>query len=228
MRAAGSRVEAAKKQIEERLYRDAIGEPIESPWKKWVPLFTEHGFAKRVIRKRLKLPTPLNTTDREVLEQRIFPQYCADQEIRDVLFIGCDSYTAHYQREYFSSVRYVTMEPDPQLSRYGAEEHVIAPLEELGEYYSPNTFDLIICNGVFGWGLDRSDQCEQAFMNCHACLREGGQFLLGWDDVPRRKPVPLEKLASLKRFRKRIFPEFGTWRFLTDTPYRHTYDFYRK
>lgn len=223
-----TKVERARQQIETRIYQDAIGSPPGDKWKMIVPFFTEHGFAARVLRKRLGRATPLNTTDREVLEQVIFPHYSQDPEIKTVLFVGCGTYTVHYQGIYFPNVNFWTIEPDPSASRFGAQQHVIAPLEELDRHFPQERFDLIICNGVFGWGLDRLEQCEQAFAQCHSRLRDGGHFLFGWDDVPRRTPVALETVSSLGRFRRYTFPPLGTWRYVTDTPYRHTYDFYRK
>ena len=116
-----TRVEYARRQIEHRIYRDAIGQSPGAKWRRALAFFTEHGFARRVVRKRLDLPTPLNTTDRIVM------------------------------------------------------------LEDLDRRFPPAHFDLILCNGVYG-----------------------------------------------ALFRKYTFPPLGTWRYLTDTPYRHTFDFYRK
>jgi SAM-dependent methyltransferase len=223
-----TRVERARRRIEARIYQDAIGEPPSRKWKMLVPFFTEHGFAARVVRKRLGLPTPLNTTDRIVLEQVIFPQYSQDAGIRTMLFVGCGTYTAQYQRLFFAHKNFWTLEPDPAAARHGARQHVIAPLEQLERHFPENHFDLIICNGVFGWGLDRHDQCEAALSQCHSRLVKDGHFLFGWDDVPRRTPFALETLSSLARFRQHTFPPLGTSRYLTDTPYRHTYAFYRK
>jgi hypothetical protein len=81
---------------------------------------------------------------------------------------------------------------------------------------------------VFGWGLDRHDQCEAAFSQCHSRLANDGHFLFGWDDVARRTPVALGTISSLARFRQYTFPALRTSRYVTDTPYRHTYAFYRK
>jgi SAM-dependent methyltransferase len=223
-----TKIERARRNIEDRIYREAVGLPPDSKWKSILAVFTEKGFAERVVRKRLKLPTPLNTTDRMVLEKAVFPRFNSDPAIRNVLFVGCDTYTAHYQREFFSNTNYTTIEPDRRRARFGAKKHVVAPLEEIGRHFGPCSFDLIICNGVFGWGLDTVQQCEAAFSQCHTCLADGGLMLLGWDDVPLRKPVPLEQIASLNRFQRYPFPAFGTWRYVTDTPFRHTYDFYRK
>jgi hypothetical protein len=223
-----TRTEKARRDIEKRIYRDAIGLPPESKLKSLLLMFTEAGFAERVIRKRLKLATPLNTTDRMVLERVIFPHFTSNPAIRSVLFVGCDTYTAHYQREFFHKTNYTTIEPDRQRARFGARNHVVAPLEELGRHFGPGAFDLIICNGVLGWGLDTLPQCETAFSQCEGCLADGGWLVLGWDDVPPRNPVPPEQITALTRFGKYVFPAFGTWRYLTDTPFRHTYDFYTK
>jgi hypothetical protein len=81
---------------------------------------------------------------------------------------------------------------------------------------------------VFGFGLDTLEQCERAFAHCHSRLLPNGHLLLGWTDVPARVPIPLESIQSLSLFDPFAFPAFGTWRYVTRTPYRHTYDFYRK
>jgi SAM-dependent methyltransferase len=225
---AMSRVEQARRRIEARIYQDAIGESPGAKWKMLLPFFTEQGFAARVIRKRLGMPTPLNTTDRIVMEQVIFPQYTRDPAIGKVLFVGCGTYTVHYQQLYFPNMDFWTIEPDPSAARYGAKQHVIAPLEQLDRHFPPGNFDLIVCNGVYGWGLDRHEQLEAGFAQCHSRLRDDGHLFFGWDDIPQRAPVDLDTVSSRALFRKYTFPPLGTWRYLTDTLYRHTFDFYRK
>ena len=64
--------------------------------------------------------------------------------------------------------------------------------------------------------------------SCYSRLRRNGHFLFGWTDVPARVPIPLESIHGLERFERFTFPAFGSWRYVTQTPYRHTYDFYRK
>ena len=223
-----NRRERARHAIEARVYQDAIGAPPPSKWRSIIPLFTEHGYASRVLRKRLGLPTPLNTEDRRILEQTIFPFYGANPSFQNVLFVGCNTYTSDYQRLYFGDRNFWTIEPNADLTQFGARQHVVAPLEEMGRHFAEKFFDLIICNGVFGWGLDREAQCNAAFEQCHICLREGGHLIFGWDDVARRTPIEVAQISSLARYGRFNFPPLGTWRYLTDTPYRHTFDFYQK
>jgi SAM-dependent methyltransferase len=223
-----TRVEHARRRIENRIYLDAIGQSPGTRWELFLAFLTEHGFAARVLRKRFGLPTPLNTTDRIVMERDIFPEYAKDPSIKRMLFVGCGRYTAHYQQLFFPTKDFWTIEPDPGAAGFGAKQHVIAPLEDLDRHFPPAHFDFILCNGVYGWGLDRHEQLEAAFAQCHSRLRDDGHLFFGWDDIPQRAPVDLDTVSSRALFRKYTFPPLGTWRYLTDTPYRHTFDFYRK
>ena len=209
---------------------------MSAKWKKIVRLFTERGFASRavrsrmysVMRNRLHMAAPMLTEDRRVLEQVIFEYYRKDSRIRTVLFVGCDSYTTHYQRRYFAAHDYWTIDPDEKCRRFGATQHVIARLQDLGRFFPSGFFDLVILNGVYGWGLNGAGDCDAAVSQCHSCLTEGGHLLIGWNDVPGRDPAPLSAIPSLSRFSEYAFPAFGAPRYLTDTPYRHTYWFFRR
>jgi len=227
-----SRRERARRAFERRLHRHMMGMPPEHRWKLALAFFTEYGYIRRFLRRRLRLATPIDSHDRRVLEQLIFPGYVDTAAVKRVLFVGCDNYTAHYERRFFAGCEYWTIEPDPKMRRYGAKlRHVVAPLEELAKHFPERHFDLIVCNGVYGWGLNTAEQCETAFAQCYACLNNGGHLLIGWDDVPThtdRASVLLPELASLAQFEKFRFPALGTWRYVTDTPYRHIYEFYRK
>ena len=193
-----------------------------------VRLLTDWTFLSRAVRYVLHLPTPMCTEDRRVLERVIFGHYRERPEVRSALFVGCQWYTRHYERAFFAQHDFWTLDPDEGARKHGARQHVIAPLERLDAFFPERYFDLIICNGVFGYGLDAAEQCEAAFDHCYTRLADGGHFVLGWDDVPERRPLELESLASLKRFRPLKFPPLGTERYLTDTSYRHVYDFYTR
>ncbi len=217
------------KRREAEIYRGTarLGEPASgrSPL---VRLLTDFGFTRRVIRYGLGLPVPLETEDRRVLEQVIFPCLLRLPNIRRILFVGCDWYTKHYERMFFRDRDYCTIDVSSNARRFGARRHVMAGLEELDRYFVEGYFDLILCNGVYGFGLDTAPALERAIDRCWSRLRDGGYFVFGWDDIPERTPVPLGASAALRRFRRFELPELNAWRYLTDTPYRHTYDFYTK
>ncbi len=217
----------ARNRLDAEVYR-GVARNETAPRSAAVRLFTDWAFLVRAVRYALRLPTPMHTEDRRILERVIFRHYAAQPEVRSVLFVGCQWYTRHYGRSYFAEHDYWTIDPCEEARKHGARQHLIAPLERLDAFFPERYFDLIICNGVFGYGLDSREQCEAAFDHCYTRLAEGGQFVLGWDDVPTRTPIALESLQSLKRFRRIKFPPLGAERYLTDTSYRHVYEFFAR
>lgn len=164
--------------------------------------------------------------DRRVLERVIFAHYASLAEVRTVLFVGCESYTESYERA-FARHNYWTIDADPARRRFGAKQHVIGKLEQLRQHFRAGFFDLIVCNGVYGWGLNRAEDCEIALNECHACLAEEGHLVFGWNDVPRWDPAPLASIDAFSNFAEYVVPTLGS-NYLTATTYRHTYRFLQK
>ena len=60
-RASMGRRDRALRQIEDRIYRLTIGGPSDSRWQRLMNFVTESGYATAAVRRRLGLPTPLDT-----------------------------------------------------------------------------------------------------------------------------------------------------------------------
>jgi SAM-dependent methyltransferase len=223
-----NRRERALRRTEDRIYRLTVGGPSESRWQRLVSLVAERGYATAAVRRRLGLATPLETVDRRVLEESIFPYYREDLAFKNILFVGCAIFTAHYHQTFFPDKDFRTIEPESDLARFGSPNHIIAPIEDASKHFSANYFDVIFCNGVYGWGLDTLVQGEAAFAQCHTCLRDGGHLVFGWNDVPKRTPFDLNDIQSRNSFKRFQFPPLGSWRYLTKTRHRHVFDFYQK
>lgn len=172
--------------------------------------------------------TPLDTEDRRVLEEEIFPHLVADGSLQRVLFVGCDFYTRHYPHV-FRSKEFWTIEPDPERSREsGGKRRVVDRLERVAEHFDEGYFDVIICNGVFGFGLDTPQATDEAFDGCFRVLRPRGLLIHGWNDRDDLRPFDPRASASLQRFTPHVFEPLGSANYLTDTPGRHTFDFYTR
>ena len=170
---------------------------------------------------------PMRTDDRRVLESIIFPWITNEANCRKMLFVGCDWYTAYYHK-LFPDGEFWTMDYDPAKARYGSARHKIGAVQDVAELYPAGAFDVIVCNGVLGWGLNEIDEIEKAFAAMYSILTPTGLLILGWNDIPRCKPVELDRITSLQLFDKFVFPPLDTDCFLTATPNRHTYSFFRK
>lgn len=178
-------------------------------------------------RGALSLSRQRLTEDRRLLEQTILPAYAARIDIGRVLFVGCAPYTRRYEG-LFTGREYWTIDPVLRRRQYGSQRHLIDRLERLGEHVDPGYFDLIICNGVLGWGLNELNDAEAAFAACERHLRAGGELMLGWNDVPPRNRVTPDEVQSLQRFEKLVFEPFGAARRRVEVAHCHVFDFYRK
>ncbi len=172
------------------------------------------------------LPYRLHSEDRKILDRKLLPWFAARNDVKKVLFVGCDSYTVHY-KEYFLEDEYWTLEPDPLKKKFGSRNHIIGQLEDLANYVSENYFDLIICNGIYGWGLDEKEAIEKAFTSCYNCLGNNGFLILGWNNLPERTLVPLSNIKALHLFTPFEDLAIGGPTIITQTKHKHIFDLYR-
>ncbi len=185
------------------------------------------GRIARNARRVLGFPSFLRNEDRRVLEQIILPHFIRDRECQDILFVGCDWYTQGYNA-WFEEKNYWTIDVDPAMRKFAAKQHIVDGLQNISHHFQREALDLIVCNGVFGWGLDDATAVEQAVRGCHEALRPGGVLVIGIDGVQEHRPYALEKSVALLAFEPYAFPPLRTSDYLTDTPHRHRFLFYRK
>jgi SAM-dependent methyltransferase len=182
-------------------------------------------------RAKVVLGIPIRTharyEDRELLERVILPYFSEQDWFRRVLFVGCAPYTAHY-RFMFRRREYTTLDIDPVNRLFGARNHLTDTVANLDHYFPPASFDLILMNGVFGWGLNDRDEAERSVEVCYQCLSPGGVLMIGWDDIPRYRPFAPQDLRSLSKFHPYVFPPFGESERLVPGELRHTFNFYAK
>lgn len=165
--------------------------------------------------------------DRKLLEQVILPYYGSRNEFRRILFVGVRRYVTSYQR-FFVDKRYVTIDPVPHTRWFGAACHVMDRVENADRYFDGESFDLIVMNGVIGWGLNDEESIERALKVCSYCLRQGGELVLGLNEERLRGSKSAWVLDDLEPFE---FPQLESHRFEVTTPLperSHTYLFYRK
>ena len=181
----------------------------------------------QACRRVLGLPSQLRTEDRRILEQLILPEYARRPEISRILFVGCAAYTQQYE-QVFSGREYWTIDPVARRKEYGSSRHIVDTLQNLGRHVAPDYFDLILCNGVLGWGLNTLADADVALATCYSHLRAGGELLLGWNDISPRNRVAPDDVPSLRRFEGRPFGSKQQTRWRVDAANRHVFDFYRR
>jgi SAM-dependent methyltransferase len=167
--------------------------------------------------------------DRRILDEQILPRLAANDRFARVLFVGCDWYTEHVEDLFLAKGRsFTTIEIDPKRARHGAKRHIVAGLAELMRHVEPESVDLIVCNGVIGWGLDDPVEIENSISACVIALSPLGVLLLGWDAVPEKLPVPIDRIQALRSLEPKAPDGFASAVIETGTYARHTFGFFEK
>jgi SAM-dependent methyltransferase len=173
---------------------------------------------------RLQPPSKRHLSDaRHVLERIIFPEVYTDPSVRSILFIGVGPYTSWYPTVFRTrpGLSFSTIDEDPRVARWGAREaHRIGRFESLADDgASRGAYDLVVANGLFGYGTD-SDEANAAVIEAaHVVLRPGGRLLIGYGDEGRFDP----DLIDCERFRPGRIPGLAADRHLTKNQNRHTF-----
>jgi hypothetical protein len=172
-------------------------------------------------------PDQIISQDRTLLEQVILPYFRRAVSVQKVLFVGCSAYTQRY-KDIFDDKEYWTIDPKRAKRKYGSDRHVIDSVTNIGRHVAKDYFDVIIMNGVIGFGLNRVDDIEQAIDACYEALTSGGILLVGWNDTASRTPIEIRATRALSRFGEYCFEPLQACHYRTEGSQRHTFSFYRK
>lgn len=187
---------------------------------------------------RLGIPTPLRLPDRTFLERDVFGWLAAQPQVKRVLFAGIESYTWHYFR-LLPGADFYTIDFAPKQAKWARNGgrkggrkgfHTVGSVTELAAYYPAESFDVVILNGLIGWGLDTEAEIELSFTQAHKVLKPGGILIVGWPNEPKYIDFTLEKLAGYQLFEPLVVTELGLQGHRVEvSPWRrHTFDFLRK
>jgi hypothetical protein len=172
-------------------------------------------------------PEQIISHDRSILEETILPHFAQSISVHKVLFVGCSAYTKQY-KDFFNSKEYWTIDPKRVKRKYGSERHIVDSITNLGRYVVNDYFQVIIMNGVIGFGLNRIGDIEQAIAACHAALASHGILLLGWNDTTQRAPIDIRAIPAIGKFCEYFFEPLQACHYRTEGSRHHTYSFYRK
>lgn len=133
---------------------------------------------------------------RIVLVREILPAYAALGG--RILWIGCRRYT----REYGSLLERNggecwTTDIERAHAKWGEPgRHFTWDLTSIDRLIAAAAFDTVLCNGVFGFGVDtRAAQLEALKAMC-AILKPGGRLLLGWNTERVEDPLSFDFVQS--------------------------------
>jgi len=196
-------------------------------------------FLKRALFKisprmaeRLNIDFRLPAANRRFLEQSVFGYINrmsgeASGAVQ-VLFVGIDKHNWHYPR--LLNAAFHSLDIEARKAVYGQPgRHWIGSATRMAEHYGENAFDVVVANGLLGFGIDDAPDCERLLANCAAVLKPDGLLVLGYNDLPERAPYPVLPLAQawFDEFTPPIAGVAGALH-RVDDPFRHVFLFLKK
>jgi hypothetical protein len=146
---------------------------------------------------------PRKSENRLFLEHDIFKYLdtVLNHESAQCLFIGTDKRSWHNRSRFCA--KFFTIYKDPTKAIYGdVHNHRIGSATELTQQYMHDQFDVIIANGVIGFGVNHIDQCEDLFAGLETIMKSNGVLVLGYSNSPSRIDFKLEHVKSYHLFEK--------------------------
>lgn len=179
---------------------------------------------------KMGIEFPLKSPNRVFLETSIFQYinkiYGHKQPRSNGLFIGTDKRSWHYPR--VLDLELHTIDIESKKAFYGNHKHhIVGSATELERYYDPKSFDVIIGNGLIGFGMNAPEQCEQLLMGASLLLKDDGLFVVGFNDGPEFVNFKVKEVKNYQLFEEHIPGQFG----LSENTYEfgdHTFVFLKK
>jgi SAM-dependent methyltransferase len=129
---------------------------------------------------------------RIALVNEILPAYAACGG--RILWIGCRRYTKGYGRllEKCGGECW-TVDIEIGHAKWGEKgRHLTGDLLAIDRLVAASSFDSVLCNGVFGFGVDTSSAQMAALRAMATILKPAGRLLLGWNTDRIEDPLNLD------------------------------------
>jgi SAM-dependent methyltransferase len=157
----------------------SVGKLVPSPVRLWV---------KDILNARRVRRNP----GRIVLVNQILPAYAARGG--RILWIGCRRYTKSYGKLLEKNGGECwTVDIEVGHAKWGEKGcHLTGDLLAIDQMVAAGSFDSVLCNGVFGFGVDMRSAQVVALRAMATILKPGGRLLLGWNTDWVEDPLSLD------------------------------------
>lgn len=172
--------------------------------------------------------------DRIIMRDNIIPSIIHQKKIilettqhnLNVLWIGTRKYTIKYISDMEkNNINVYTTDIDKNAIKYGNKNHKVCDAKYLDRYYGACVFDIVMMNGILGWGINTHEDQVESIINTGKILKSGGWLQLGWNINKILDPIH-SGIFDNTPFEHKIFPGLDT-RIIT-CGHSHVYDFFQK
>jgi SAM-dependent methyltransferase len=168
--------------------------------------------------------------DRRLFVEEILPALAREPGTDRILSVGVSWYTTGYPAAFPGKV-FATIDIDPTRAEHAGARHAVGDVRELAGHFPENEpFDLVLMNGVIGYGLDAPKAVDEGLRAVASRLRPGGTLVLG---VNEEKPTHVDpaSVAAFALFESRPLGRWSQGKVMVPVPFRertHTFLFWRR
>lgn len=128
---------------------------------------------------------------RQVFENEVLFAVSHVLRPRRILSVGVARYTRFYERLFPGAV-FETVDIDPGNAQWGSKQrHYVGGIAELPPQTDGSKYDVVLFNGVYGWGVNSSSDLSASLEAMASMLADDGVMVFGWNCVPSRDPLGL-------------------------------------
>nr|WP_314358785.1 hypothetical protein [uncultured Achromobacter sp.] len=182
--------------------------------------------------ERLNIDFRLRAPNRDFLEESVFGYLnemaaVADHDIK-TLFVGIDKHNWHYPR--LLLCQFHSLDIEARKAVYGRPgSHWTGSAIHMADHYGPNAFDVVVANGLLGFGINNAAEFRRLLTQCELVLKPGGLLVLGYNDRPDRAPFPVMPVVR-EYFESFVPPIVGVQADIhrVDDDFQHVFVFAKK
>lgn len=128
---------------------------------------------------------------RQVFENEVLFAVSHVLRPRRILAVGVARYTRFYEKLFPGAV-FETVDIDPANAAWGStQRHYVGGIADLPAQSGSVGYDVVLFNGVYGWGVNSSEELAASMDAVASLLLDDGVMVFGWNCVPSRDPLGL-------------------------------------
>ena len=142
------------------------------------------------------------------------------------LWVGVKPYSTRY--EYIlraaGASRFDSIEPDTSQIVFGSSQnHYVDIAQNIDKYVGPGTYDIVIANGVLGWGIDSPSQIQDFYTVTSKVMKNDGILVIGYN-----AHIGQDHTHGIEQFFQKTTIGNLPQKMQFTTEWKHTFEFYQK
>ncbi|MBD0349716.1 MAG: hypothetical protein ICV65_01035 [Flavisolibacter sp.] len=163
-----------------------------------------------------------NLPDRKWIKTQLSPKL---EKINrgKILYVGCAPYSWDSLKSFNREVDLFTVDNKMRNVIWGGEKHIVADIQNIDKMVQPASFDMVLLNGIFGYGIDTEAAQTITYQALHSILKPDGLLLIGWNYD--RSTDPLKNTTCRHLFTTSNYEDLESRTCFEDST--HVFDFLR-